>query len=74
MYGIASVTNPDHSPRAHGERRAHELKRAREEAAALANVSLSRFERGLLAFDGLIRRFAHRRRRPQGRPTLFQCI
>ena len=61
MYGIARVKKTEYVPRVHCERPAHKLERAREDAATFGNVRLSRFERGLLAFDRLIRRIGNHR-------------
>ena len=73
MDGIARVKKTKHDPRVHSERPAHRLERAREDSATFANVRLSRFECGLLAFDLLIRRIANHRRRPLGdSKVLFQ--
>lgn len=73
MDGIARVKKTKHDPRVHCERPARRLERAREDSATFANVRLSRFECGLLAFDLLIRRIANHRRRPQGdSKVLFQ--
>ena len=64
MHGVARVKKA-YDARAHRERNAHKPARVREGSATLANVRLSRFEYGLLAFDRLIRRIANDRRRPQ---------
>ena len=72
MHGVARVKKT-YDPRAHRERPAHKPARAREESATLANVRLSWFEYGLLAFDRLIRRIANDRGRPQDdSKVLFQ--
>jgi hypothetical protein len=56
MYGIACVNKPEYDKRVRPSRPAPKLKRANEKATTFANVQLSRFECGLLAFDRLIRR------------------
>ena len=64
MHGVARIKRT-YDSRAHRERPAHKPARAREESATLANVRLSRFEYGLLAFDRLIRQIANDRSGPQ---------
>ena len=59
MYGIARVNKTDHDKRVRSARPAPKLKSANEKSAKFANVRLSRFERGLLAFDRLIRRIGN---------------
>jgi hypothetical protein len=59
MYGIARGKPADFDPRARSKRPHYGLENSRADAT-LANMGLSRFERGLLAFDGLIRRVAKR--------------
>ena len=73
MSGIARVRKTEDHPRVHRERPADKLERARADAGAFDNVRLSRFERGLLAFDQLIRRIGNHRKRPQDdSAVLFQ--
>jgi hypothetical protein len=57
MYGIARSEPSAFDSRARGERADYRLDNSTEDAT-LANIRLSRFERGLLAFDRLIRRVA----------------
>lgn len=70
MHGIARVKKSKYDQRAHRERSAHKLEHAREKSAMFANVRLSRFEYGILAFDRLIRRIANDRSRSQDDSTV----
>jgi hypothetical protein len=60
MYAFARIRKPEYDGRGR-DRPARKRVRAREDSAPYADVRLSRFERGLLAFDRLIRRIGNPR-------------
>jgi hypothetical protein len=64
MYGTAGCNPSTIDSRARDGRADYRLENNSREDATLAHIRLSRLERGLLAFDSLIRRMANHHRMP----------